>query len=964
DGAPLPSRDGRTGVGAYAFPEPRAGAWRVIGAPAVGGPRQSAALFRDGRMVRTLLADACGVEGVWWDGLDDLGQPAPAGGYELKSVAHDARLIDDGSVGDSGNLAGVFHTDSALRAVPLPDGGFVVVNEYEETGISIRRYAASGQPTYAAALAEADFAGFDGDGGDLFALLRPKEPAASTLVRFTLPGQRAPMANGADAYPVFAAGEASQQVAGLAVHAGKAHVSLPAAGVVRVVDLASGGKLHDWTLPGAGDLADDPAGTLWVLVGSEVVSLDAHGAVAKRIVTGLAAPLYLAAGKDRLAVIDQANARVAVIDSVKGTILATYGEPRGDGMWKPVDTRTWDHPRGAAFLADGRLLVCEEFRIRAIWPETGAIAFEGVSNFMESFVLHPTQPDYGYCASGIYRIDQKSGAWAMVVGTPPRHQTAEHLKWKAYGPSDATVIGGRPYLMYFGWGNRLIDISDPLEPRVVESLTGLLDQHLGQSNGYDQACFGKDGAIIRLGMFHMQQAQMWRCSGLDGHDPVYDFANPIAIGLPEDPSPRKLVAYGAVASDGSGDHVYELVDSALHHQKIAFWGAARTGVARIDPQNGAVWHALSSGDNYMALDAIRDGDQSFVFAAKYMDGFLDVFDGDGLRLTTGGWSYRSGFSGGMVDLRDGVSVARLTDGTIVAYVEDDAFGRFGRFRFDGRESITRASARIEWQGGGVASDRVRVPDAPASAAVLPRQGEIPRVPEMKVDVDWLAWKRAGVTPQVAVLPANVSFKRILPDGLLDDFRAGTGVAAFAHDGAHLYAYFLVVDDTLRFDDPTGMAMYLYDSIELWFEEEQFGVGFTKDGKPMLNKYRFHNRAGEEYQMNLALPRDDVAGALLSDVGAHPLGAHLTSITGTSFARRPGYVLMARIAYPDVKLAPGIAGRSAKVTDVTGAAGEILRLGVTIDGVTAWGTTQDFKVSWPGGMMFSDPNSLYPMALGR
>src|SRR6185369_8861957 len=111
------------------YPEPRAASgWqRMESAVAGPGPRQSAGVYRaDGTLARTLLADAAGVSELWWDGRDDLGQPVPAGKYELKAVAHDVRIVDDGAFGDDGNPLGAYNCDNADRVVPLADGGFII----------------------------------------------------------------------------------------------------------------------------------------------------------------------------------------------------------------------------------------------------------------------------------------------------------------------------------------------------------------------------------------------------------------------------------------------------------------------------------------------------------------------------------------------------------------------------------------------------------------------------------------------------------------------------------------------------------------------------------------------------------------------------------------------------------------------------------------------------------------------
>jgi hypothetical protein len=247
---------------------------------------------------------------------------------------------------------------------------------------------------------------------------------------------------------------------------------------------------------------------------------------------------------------------------------------------------------------------------------------------------------------------------------------------------------------------------------------------------------------------------------------------------------------------------------------------------------------------------------------------------------------------------------------------------------------------------------------------LERLLTIPRVPELKVAGDWAPWERAGVVPQIVMLPTP-GFRRSVPGDLWQTFRAGTAIGALAHDGASLYAIFLVADDSMHFDDPKGNAMWQFDCVELWLEEEQFTLGMTSNGTPAMFKHRHHNREGKAWSANYALPRENVWAAKLDDLAAHPLGRHLGAVTGVSFRGKPGYAVMAKIPFIEIRLVGGIAGR--KGTDIlhtTGRPGEVLRVGVSISAINAWGNEQDYKVNWPASLMFSDPTRSVPFELGK
>ena len=75
--------------------------------------------------------------------------------------------------------------------------------------------------------------------------------------------------------------------------------------------------------------------------------------------------------------------------------------------------------------------------------------------------------------------------------------------------------------------------------------------------------------------------------------------------------------------------------------------------------------------------------------------------------------------------------------------------------------------------------------------------------------------------------------------------------------------------------------------------------------------------------------------------------------------------MAKIPYEEIKLVGGSgSGRGEGVKSMTGAAGEIMRVAVSMDKITSWGRAQDYMIDWPTGKMFSDPTRSYPFVIGQ
>ena len=964
DGKPFRTRGGAECVGAYDYPNPApAAGWRKLTAklPA-GGPRQSAAVYReDGTLVRTLLADAAGVQELWWDGLDDLGQPAGQGQYQVKAAAHDVRVVDDGAFGDNGNPKGIYNCDNADRVLVLPDGGFIITAVYDEAGYTLRRYAASGQSIFASAFAEGDYWGLALNGDEIIGGLGKGKGAK--IVRLVMPGERAPMANGAEFYPVLADGEKDVRPAGVAVVADTAFVSIPEINVVRAFDLANGRKRADYPVPDPADIAAGENGTLWLISGKDVVSMTKDGKLGNRYPTGLAAPLFLAASKDRLAAVDRSSRRIALLDAASGKVIRTIGKDRAPGQWTPVSVDILRDPRGAAFLTNGSLLLTEAARVRSFWPETLKPGMDILSNFMDVAVIHPTKPEYLYCSPGVFRVDPKTGSWEWLVeepqGSGPPGADGKPTSLHIGSPSTSVVLDGKPFIVYYGSGLlRMLDVSDPLKPREALKVT---DRSLG-GWAYATIAFTKGGSIISGGHYSTQFIQI-NYKGLDGQgNPIYDFANPVKLGPEKDPLPRAMKPIAAISADRQTADIYYLAVTDLYNKMVPAWGADGTGVGRSTPDGRPLWFSLSSGGNYMSISTVNDGKNAWVMAGKSFGGQIDLFDADGLRLATGNWSWPVSYQMGFVDLRYGVNAYMRTDGKPGAYVEDDAIGRFTRCRVDGAETLKKTASQFTWDGqaappvpGGILCDETRGRQ-PAKI------GSIPRVPELKIDGDWSAWQQNGISPQIFALPSSVGFKRVVPGDLLQSFRAGTMIGAIAHDGSNFYVYFLAVDDTPLFHAEAPVQLWMYDSFELWLEEEQFGIGILKNGTPTIFKYRHHDRAGKEWSANYLLPRENVWGQRIPDLSTHPLGKQLEANIGVSMQGKGGFALMARIPFDEVKLVGGIAGRESKVVNMTGQPGEIIRVALVLDCLASWGRGCDFQVDWPTGKMFSDPTRSYPFAL--
>lgn len=972
DGAAFPDPPQPRAAGAFHV-VPRAsgeGPWKPLGVSIDSDrPRQSAGIYdREGRLLRMLLADVSGVRDLWWDGLDDLGRPVPSGSLKLKMATHDLRWVDDGAFGDNGSAEGAFNPDRPDRVAPLPNGGFLVTSSYDEAGFPLRRFSAQGHARAAVNLDRKEITAIAAAGDDVYAAVGKGE--ASLLIRLDATGQRKRMPNGAEAYSLFEKGEAPEGAQGLAIVDGKIAVAAPDLDAIRVMDLQTGREVARWPLTktarakpadaGVADLAADPdAGRVWALLGSEALELDWSGQIVARVDTGLPNPRRLDARKDRLAVLDPSVARVALFDLKSRRLLRTLGAERKPGEWTPVDRFVLRAPGDCAFLANGRLLITEHARMRMVDPDSGVVLREMLSNFMDVATPHPLHPEFVYCALGIFHVDSQSGAWTWRVEAPePSPPNSPPPAFESPGsPSGTVVLQGRPFLVHAGHNGklRLFDITDPERPRLA--LEPAPEHSILRLVPYSTISFARNGDIIANSAHYSLEFVRIPFQGLtEQGNPRFDFRAPRRFGPRQDPDARGMQPVNALSADPATDDVYYLAITARRRDLVAGWGADGTGVGKSSPNGTPLWFSPSSGGTYQSGAAIHDGRQTWYVAGKSFGGQLDLFDSDGLRLTTGNWGFPCNFGIGFVDLRYGVQPFIRADGKLGVYVEDDHIGRFARARLDGAETLRKQTQDIRWEGGSDAGDQNLQTPRGGSLASLPplRHLSIPKVDALPIDGDWTPWARAGVAPQILCLPIP-GWVRHWPPDLWQTFRAGAAVGAIARDDASLLLYILVTDDTPAFHATDPARMWEFDSLEIWIEEEQFGLGILKDGRPALFKYRHHNRQGKEWAANYALPSENVWGAVIPDVSRHPLGRDLSRLSATSLNQRAGYALSARIPYSEIRLSRRTSSNPATAKPaMRGTAGETIRLGIAIDGVEAWGREQDFKIYWPAGLMFSDP----------
>jgi hypothetical protein len=991
------NRKGNFSCGAFDYPDPtpKAG-WKPL-SPTLerGGPRQSAGLYRpDGTLIRQLLQDAAGVQAIWWDGRDDEGRSVNSESLQLRWAIHDIRVVEDGSVGDNGSALGSYNGDNPEHLALLPDGRFMAATTYDETGIPLRLHAPSGAPIHGVNLADKSFQALTWSDGQFVGIIDSLPNAR--LVLLDDQGERRPIAD-TEGVPILVPPEIAEvteeqkalisyrqalrkyesdlkrlqqqkksvdslkkpalpthrgiRVGGLAASPGLAYVALAGLGLVRRIDLKSGGIIGDWQLPGIEGIAFDEKGALWAVVGRDLVSLDSKtGSRLRQFGTSLPQPRYLAAGGGRLAVGDRQSDRIECLDAATGRSLVTLGRSLERTAWTPVAADLFTDPRGLALYPDGRLLVADHLGIHCLWPERRQAAFEAYSTFLDIGIAHPVQPEFVYSRMGIMRVDERTGAWALTHRYP-----------SAYGEliaSHAFVLEGRSFIASGKEGalQVLWEVTDPEHPRLAGELTRERFPAMYQK-GIRPLCLTPESAMAGASGCQLKIAPF---KGWDFENrPTWDFAATESRGQKSWPDRPGFTLKRGLACDPASGDFYSLAVTERLKQMVPMWGADGTGVGKVDARGNVRWFVPSSGHNYQSISSVHDGRDFWILACKSFGGQVDLFNSDGLLLGTGNWGWLVNHQVGFVDIISGCQAYRRGDGKPGAYVEDDLIGRFTRLRVDGTDSLRRGTNIVAWTEATAPGDP---PSASQAGPPISTTLTIPRIKPVAIDGNWSSFEQAGASAQILALP-TVTWGRYRPDRLLESCRAGAFAAAFAHDSTNLYAYLIATDDTPRFDADTPAKMWAFDGFELWLEQEQFGLSFTKDGQPHLFKYRFHGRDGKDlYSCNYPLPSENVWGLKLQQTRDHPLGRRLEQALGRSLEVR-GYSFMARIPFQEIRLVGGLAAVKERQGEanlpVTGQPGEILRLGVTFDAVEVWGREQDFKVSWPASLMYSDPTRSHP-----
>lgn len=364
----------------------------------------------DGRRVRNLVSGARrkpGANTEPWDGLDDRGKPLPPGQYRWHAIRRaPLHLRYDFTVNHSGTppwlsgIAGGWLSDHAPPEAVCAVGDQVFIGAaVAESGHTILAADLEGRKRWGTKwlnLAGAQCLATDGkllyvgsEGGWIKAKLQVNVVDPLTYRFWNVVDED------------FGERESLPGLSGLAVHGGKAYLSLSKPGVVRAYEMpedpkAKGKQCAEIAVRDPRGLAFDASGRLWAASGDGVVRLDVESGTSSPLaLEGVDNPRAIAFGPTgELYVSVGAPAHQVRVYTSSGTHLRTIGKPGGRHVG-PYDVEEMDHPTGLALDARGRLWVAERSHCPkrvSVWTSDGtfARAFYGPTRYGGSGYLDST----------------------------------------------------------------------------------------------------------------------------------------------------------------------------------------------------------------------------------------------------------------------------------------------------------------------------------------------------------------------------------------------------------------------------------------------------------------------------------------------------------------------------------------------------------------------------------------------
>ncbi len=473
----------------------------------------------DGARVRNLVACAkreAGKNSENWDGLDDVGTPAPIGKYRWRGICHDeisshfqnafnspgnppwnAQDIPGGWNMRAAGSGGWLSDHGAPLCVYAADGKIFIGTNIAEAGNSLMEldldgvkkwgtlwFSASGANAVATDGGVIYIAGEKGWIGDK---LKVHRLSVETHKFVPNPNELLKVKR-TDAAFVDEVSKNFSGIRGMSITPDYIVLSLSDKGRLALFNKKTADFVKDIPLPEAGGLCKSADGTLFAVSAKSVVKVDfASGATVPLVSSGLIAPSQVAIDADgNLYVSDAAPSEQCVkVFSAKGKILRTIGEKGGrrEGKYNP---KAMGNPAGLAVDSAGKLWVAENYFLPkriSVWNRDGALLkeFIGPPSYGGGGSLDPQNANVAFYSGMVFDLKPwpEQASLRAVAFLPENHKDlpidAKNI------PSYAMRHGASLYLVSApGWGapTVLYELKgDHIVPRSVLGSAGELKKN-------------------------------------------------------------------------------------------------------------------------------------------------------------------------------------------------------------------------------------------------------------------------------------------------------------------------------------------------------------------------------------------------------------------------------------------------------------------------------------------------------
>ena len=445
-----------------------------------------------GQLVRSLLAAYPAAKGkldLYWDGKDNLGRDVPPGQLRWRAVAHNARGVDDGSVGDTGQppYGKTQVSDGVWNLAADARGDLYEISFWDEAGHGLRKLKADGSADWVIPFYIRNTAGGYGtavatDGKYVFAALahhtrdRDGGRAIADDVRRLDAATGAPTNFPAEAGAKPAnvivvnpekpeawiphqhlgtdGSRAMFGVRGLATDAKHLFVSNYFKGRVETYDKETGRKLSEFAVPKPLGIAAAPDGTLWLANSGDRVTQFALDGSRKAEIAGLEDPYAVAIGgpQGHLFLTETGAGRIReyALEAAGPRQVRPLGRAAGGPGPVTPDAFRWGDPSGIAVDPQGRITVTDigNHRVQRFRPD-GSLWQSLYSDFVAAPFVDLRQPDVLISGTRQYHVDSATGRWEFTHNWQPadgKFATGMVLR--------RPLPNGRDYLFCLG-GHRL-----------------------------------------------------------------------------------------------------------------------------------------------------------------------------------------------------------------------------------------------------------------------------------------------------------------------------------------------------------------------------------------------------------------------------------------------------------------------------------------------------------------------------